>query len=149
VSFNYHYFIFIIINFSIFFRRVSIFAEKNKKRDVRGWYEPTIAREGVADHRHQEVPTDVERGDIPVLNGDCEGRLPGTHLNHPAPSQSVINCQSVVSRGSQRIWAPKAWSPSKTRASYDSEGWAGASLDARFDEIIWLLSVGVYVTRGT
>ncbi|XP_036675876.3 cartilage oligomeric matrix protein isoform X1 [Drosophila suzukii] len=49
--------------------------EKNKKRDVRGWYEPTIAREGVADHRHQEVPTDVERGDIPVLNGDCEDAL--------------------------------------------------------------------------
>lgn len=63
-----------------------IFAEKNKKRDVRGWYEPTIAREGVVDHRHQEVPTDVERGDIPVLNGDCEGRCPTAvhhHLIHP------------------------------------------------------------------
>ncbi|KAH8251380.1 hypothetical protein KR032_010245 [Drosophila birchii] len=49
--------------------------EKNKKRDVRGWYEPTIAREGVVDHRHEEVPTNVERGDIPVLHGDCEDAL--------------------------------------------------------------------------
>lgn len=51
------------------------FSEKNKKRDVRSnWYhEPTLAREKV-DQRQEEIPTDVERGDIPILHGDCEGR---------------------------------------------------------------------------
>ncbi|KAH8403240.1 hypothetical protein KR222_008894 [Zaprionus bogoriensis] len=50
--------------------------EKNKKRDVRSnWYhEPTLARDKV-DQRQDEVPTDVERGDIPVMNGDCEDAL--------------------------------------------------------------------------
>lgn len=50
-------------------------SEKNKKRDVRNnwYYEPTLAREGV-DQRHQEVPTDTERGDIPIMHGDCEGK---------------------------------------------------------------------------
>lgn len=57
--------------------------EKNKKRDVRYWNEPTIAGDRVReDHRNQEVPTEVERGDIPVLNGDCEGRLPSAFSNH-------------------------------------------------------------------
>lgn len=50
-------------------------AEKNKKRDVRSnWYhEPTLARDKV-DQRQEEIPTDVERGDIPIMHGDCEGR---------------------------------------------------------------------------
>ncbi|KAH8377867.1 hypothetical protein KR093_007592 [Drosophila rubida] len=50
--------------------------EKNKKRDVRSnWYhEPTLARDGV-DQRQHEVPTDVERGDIPIMHGDCEDAL--------------------------------------------------------------------------
>jgi len=55
---------------------LQLFTEKNKKRDVRSnWYnEPTLARDGV-DQRQHEVPTDVERGDIPIMHGDCEGRL--------------------------------------------------------------------------
>ncbi|XP_068140578.1 cartilage oligomeric matrix protein isoform X2 [Drosophila tropicalis] len=50
--------------------------EKNKKRDVRSnWYdEPTLSREG-ADQRQVEVPTDNERGDIPIMHGDCEDAL--------------------------------------------------------------------------
>lgn len=55
---------------------LQFFAEKNKKRDVRSnyYHEPTLARDGV-DQRQHEIPTDVERGDIPIMHGDCEGRI--------------------------------------------------------------------------
>lgn len=48
--------------------------EKNKKRDVRNWYnqEPGTS---VEQYRQQEIPLDMDRrGDIPIMSGDCEGK---------------------------------------------------------------------------
>ncbi|XP_036321314.1 uncharacterized protein LOC118735590 [Rhagoletis pomonella] len=47
--------------------------EKNKKRDVRNWF-----NNDSSDKRHEEerIPVEIEqRGDIPVLHGDCEDAL--------------------------------------------------------------------------
>ncbi|XP_005177429.1 cartilage oligomeric matrix protein isoform X1 [Musca domestica] len=49
--------------------------EKNKKRDVRNWYnqEPGTS---VDHYRQQEIPLDMDRrGDIPIMSGDCEDAL--------------------------------------------------------------------------
>lgn len=58
---------------TIFSHYPSPIPEKNKKRDVRNWYnqEPGTS---VDHYRQQEIPLDMDRrGDIPIMSGDCEG----------------------------------------------------------------------------
>lgn len=49
-----------------------MFTEKNKKRDIRDWYQS-----GSGDRYRERVPdtsNDIyRRGDIPILHGDCDG----------------------------------------------------------------------------
>ncbi|XP_037824984.1 cartilage oligomeric matrix protein isoform X1 [Lucilia sericata] len=48
--------------------------EKNKKRDVRNWFnhEPSTS----AEQYQQQIPLDIDRrGDIPIMSGDCEDAL--------------------------------------------------------------------------
>ena len=48
--------------------------EKNKKRDVRNWFnhEPGTS----AEQYQQQIPLDIDRrGDIPIMSGDCEGKI--------------------------------------------------------------------------
>lgn len=48
--------------------------EKNKKRDVRNWFnhEPGTSSE----QYQQQIPLDIDRrGDIPIMSGDCEGKI--------------------------------------------------------------------------
>lgn len=47
------------------------FLEKNKKRDIRDWYQPASERVRDQTDATNEV---LRRGDIPVLHGDCDGR---------------------------------------------------------------------------
>lgn len=50
------------------------FIEKNKKRDVRNWFnhEPGTS----AEQYQQQIPLDIDRrGDIPIMSGDCEGKI--------------------------------------------------------------------------
>ncbi|XP_037959915.1 uncharacterized protein LOC119689209 isoform X2 [Teleopsis dalmanni] len=52
--------------------------EKNKKRDVRNWFnhEPQVGSSSNEQYRQQETSLDIERrGDIPVMHGDCEDAL--------------------------------------------------------------------------
>lgn len=55
-----------------------IWAEKNKKRDIRDWYANggNSDRGGQHDRQATEAHNDVfRRGDIPVVHGDCDGRI--------------------------------------------------------------------------
>lgn len=48
------------------------FTEKNKKRDIRNWYQSANDRYNDA---IEEKPRDtLRRGDIPILHGDCDGK---------------------------------------------------------------------------
>lgn len=50
-----------------------IISEKNKKRDIRDWYQQQSGSD-----RYRDQPdgnNDIyRRGDIPVLHGDCDGK---------------------------------------------------------------------------
>lgn len=46
------------------------FIEKNRKRDIRDWYQPASERVRDQTDANNEV---LRRGDIPVLHGDCDG----------------------------------------------------------------------------
>lgn len=52
--------------------RTSERGEKNKKRDVRNWFHDG---ESGDQYRRPDTRTDVERGDIPVMHGDCEDAI--------------------------------------------------------------------------
>lgn len=55
----------------VFFFRLTFTLERNKKRDIRNWYQ------SANDHYNdaiEEKPRDtLRRGDIPILHGDCDG----------------------------------------------------------------------------
>lgn len=57
--------------------------EKNKKRDVRNWFNPEPGTNSNEQYRQQEIPVDnydvQRRGDIPVMHGDCEGKNAQVH----------------------------------------------------------------------
>lgn len=48
----------------------SWFSERNKKRDIRNWYQSANDRFNDA---NEEKPRELRRGDIPILHGDCDG----------------------------------------------------------------------------
>lgn len=50
-----------------------LYTEKNKKRDIRNWYQS-------ANDRYNDAVEDknrdtLRRGDIPILHGDCDGKF--------------------------------------------------------------------------
>lgn len=47
-------------------------SEKNKKRDIRDWYSP--AGHSSDRYREPQQQNEVQRGDIPILHGDCDGK---------------------------------------------------------------------------
>lgn len=48
---------------------MNLFKEKNKKRDIRNWYQSDRFNDAI-----EEKPRDtLRRGDIPILHGDCDG----------------------------------------------------------------------------
>lgn len=51
--------------------------EKNKKRDIRDWYQSGSDRYGdMINDKSREI---LRRGDIPVLSGDCDGKHAWSH----------------------------------------------------------------------
>lgn len=55
----------------IFCIHLNRIAERNKKRDIRNWYQS--ANERYSDSLEDKSRDTLRRGDIPILHGDCDG----------------------------------------------------------------------------
>lgn len=55
-------------------RALTINTEKNKKRDIRNWYQSVNDRynDAAVEDKNRD---DLRRGDIPIIHGDCDGML--------------------------------------------------------------------------
>lgn len=72
IDFTFLFFLFCACD-SPFFHSHLNFIEKNKKRDIRNWYQS-------ANDRYNDAVEDknrdtLRRGDIPILHGDCDGKF--------------------------------------------------------------------------
>lgn len=67
------YWIVFFFSFNLFVGFLFLSTEKNKKRDIRNWYQSANDRYNDA---IEEKPRDnsLRRGDIPILHGDCDGK---------------------------------------------------------------------------
>lgn len=65
---NEHHFFIFFSALNIHFNRI---LEKNKKRDIRNWYQS--ANDRYVDSLEDKSRDALRRGDIPILHGDCDG----------------------------------------------------------------------------
>lgn len=61
----------------IFCIHLNRIAERNKKRDIRNWYQS--ANERYTDSLEDKSRDTLRRGDIPILHGDCDGLFELAH----------------------------------------------------------------------
>lgn len=69
-DFYFYFDVFLFVFFLLLLLRL-IYLEKNKKRDIRDWYQSGSDRYS---DRIDDKSRELRRGDIPVLHGDCDGK---------------------------------------------------------------------------
>lgn len=65
--------------------------ERNKKRDIRNWHH-------TAEKYKEAFHTDfsANRGDIPIIHGDCDGKLVGPLQSYPTTQFSTLFVVSIM-----------------------------------------------------